>query len=77
MVGTVRTEAKANDVFTAHPDFKSKVSLVAVPDMAKAGAYDKIFEETQFDYIIHTASPVPDGSGSDFDKDFLGPAVQG
>ncbi|KAK5214439.1 hypothetical protein LTS03_004102 [Exophiala xenobiotica] len=77
VVGTVRSQAKADDVFFAHPEFASKVKLVAVPDMSKAGTYDKIFQETQFDYIIHTASPVPDGDGTDFDRDFLGPAVQG
>jgi hypothetical protein len=76
-VGTVRSEAKANDVFAAHPDFKNRVRLVAVPNMSSPGAYDKILKETQFDYVIHTASPVPDGAGTDFDKDFLEPAVQG
>ncbi|OQU95501.1 hypothetical protein CLAIMM_01691 [Cladophialophora immunda] len=77
VVGTVRSEAKADDVFGAHPEFRSKVRLVVVPDMAAPGAYDKICEETQFDYIIHTAAPVPDGGGTDFDRDFLGPGAQG
>ncbi|KIW12206.1 hypothetical protein PV08_09482 [Exophiala spinifera] len=77
VTGTVRTQSKAEDVFVAHPSFKSKVKLVVVPDLSAAGAYDQILKETRFDYIIHTASPVPDGSGKDFDEDFLRPAVQG
>ncbi|KAK6384902.1 hypothetical protein LTS17_002465 [Exophiala oligosperma] len=77
VTGTVRTESKAEDVFLAHPSFKSKVKLVVIPDLSAAGAYDVVFKETQFDYIVHTASPVPDGSGKDFDQDFLVPAVQG
>ncbi|KAJ9609188.1 hypothetical protein H2200_006960 [Cladophialophora chaetospira] len=77
VVGTVRSQVKADDVFTAHPEFKTKVRLVAVPDMSASGAYDKIFEGTQFDFVIHTAAPVPDGGGKDFDKDFLEPGVQG
>ncbi|OAP59346.1 hypothetical protein AYL99_06644 [Fonsecaea erecta] len=77
VVGTVRSEAKADDVFFAHPEFRSKVRLVVVPDMSAPGAFNKIFEQTQFDYIIHTAAPVPDGGGADFDRDFLGPGAQG
>ncbi|ETI21033.1 hypothetical protein G647_07376 [Cladophialophora carrionii CBS 160.54] len=77
VTGTVRTQTKTEDVFVAHPSLKAKVKLVVIPDLSAAGAYDEIFKETQFDYIIHTASPVPDGSGKDFDKDFLIPAVQG
>ncbi|KIX99879.1 uncharacterized protein Z520_04515 [Fonsecaea multimorphosa CBS 102226] len=77
VVGTVRSEAKADDVFGAHPEFRSSVRLVVVPDMSAPGAYDKVFEGTQFDFIIHTAAPVPDGGGTDFDRDFLGPGAQG
>ncbi|KAH0838987.1 oxidoreductase [Fonsecaea pedrosoi] len=77
VVGTVRSEAKADDVFDAHPEFKSRLRLAVVSDISAPGAYDKVFERGHFDYIIHTAAPVPDGDGTDFDRDFLGPGAQG
>jgi hypothetical protein len=45
--------------------------------MSACHTYKKIMEETEIDYIVHTAAPVPDSGGTDFDRDFLDPAVQG
>lgn len=77
MIGTVRTDAKAEQVIAAHPEFKDVVKFVSVPHMSARHAYKKIMEETEIDYIVHTAAPVPDSGGTDFDNDFLNPAVQG
>lgn len=77
VVGTVRTQAKADDVVAAHPEFKDRVRLVAVPNMSASGAYDEVLKNNKIEYIIHAAAPVPDGGGIDFDRDFLTPAVQG
>ncbi|KAL7803849.1 hypothetical protein V8C43DRAFT_320454 [Trichoderma afarasin] len=77
VIGTVRTDAKAEEVIAAHPEFKDVVKFVCVPHMSARHAYKNIMEETEIDYIVHTAAPVPDSGGTDFDRDFLIPAVQG
>lgn len=77
-MASVRSDAKGQEMLDLHPDWKGKVSFVAVPDIGAEKAFNHVFEkaETAFDYIIHTASPV-DFSVTDFQKDLIDPAVKG
>ena len=77
-VASVRSDAKAQEVLDLHPDWKGKVSFVAVPDIGADKAFNHVFKkgETKFDYVIHTASPV-DFTATDFQKDLIDPAVKG
>lgn len=77
-MASVRSEAKAQEVLNLHPNWKGKVSLVFVPEIAAEKAFDHVFKDakTPFDYIIHTASPVS-FSVTDFQKDLIDPALKG
>lgn len=78
VTASVRSEAKAHKVLNLHPEWTEKVKFVFVRDIITPGAFDDVFkqEENDFNYIIHTASPV-NFSVTDFQKDLIDPAVQG
>ena len=77
VTASVRSETKAQDILHSHPDWEGRVTFVFVQDVAKPGAFDGVFkEDTGFDYVIHTASPV-NFSVTDLQRDLIDPAVQG
>jgi len=51
---------------------------VIVSDYAAPGTWDQIIKEGDFDYVIHSAAPLLDDErNKDFERDFLGPSVNG
>ena len=77
-VATVRSPPKAEAILQLHPEWNGKVELVYVQDIVAPGAFDEVIEseEIEFDYIIHTASPVS-FSVDDVKKDLIDPAIHG
>ena len=59
MVTTVRSEAKAQTIKDAHPDFsREKLDFSIVEDIAVEGAFDKAVQsKPPFEAVIHAASP--------------------
>jgi nucleoside-diphosphate-sugar epimerase len=76
IVGTVRSEKKAQDVIALHPSWKKHITWVYIADIGIAGAYNEVFKTGPFDYIIHNASPV-DFTVTDFQRAMIDPAVIG
>jgi nucleoside-diphosphate-sugar epimerase len=77
IVGTVRSEKKAQSVIALHPDWKSHITWAYIKDIGLPNAFDEAFNNMgPFDYVIHNASPL-DFKVSDFKKDMIDPAVQG
>ena len=74
----MRSDAKAQEILNLHPAWKGKVTFVAIKDIVTPHAFDEVFKQNknEFDYIIHTASPVK-FDVTDFQKDLIDPAVQG
>ncbi|KXN85659.1 hypothetical protein AN958_10996 [Leucoagaricus sp. SymC.cos] len=73
--GTVRSEAKAQSI---HDRFKSfhnngKLEVVVIPDSTQEGVYNNHVQD--LDAIVHTVSPVHDGSGEP--NEIINPSVQG
>ena len=54
------------------------MSFIYIPDIGAHDAFNKVFEnqEGEFDYVIHTASPV-NFSVKDLQKELIDPAVHG
>lgn len=78
VVGSVRSAAKGDQILATHPEYAGKISFVVVSDFAAEGTWDKAFQATDFDYVIHTAAPLLDNpENTDFERDFLRPSVQG
>lgn len=78
VTGAVRRSAAGNDLLAAHPEWKDKLSFVEVADYAVLGVWDAIFQEKDLDYIIHVAAPMfGDEKNTDYDRDWLRPAVDG
>ncbi|KAH8646163.1 hypothetical protein BX600DRAFT_477217 [Xylariales sp. PMI_506] len=78
VTGSVRRASLGDDVLAVHPEWKDKLDFVVVTDYGAPGAWDTIFEEQDFDYIIHVAAPMyGDESLTDYDRDWLKPAVEG
>ena len=74
----MRSQAKADDVINAHPEWKGKVDFVIVSDFTSQKPFSTLFEETEspFDYVIHAASSFK-FDFKDFQKDLIDPAVKG
>lgn len=52
------------------------MSFEYVPDIVAEDAFTEAFKKNQFDYILHTASPV-NFAVTDLQKELIDPAVQG
>lgn len=78
MTTSVRSDSKAQEIFKFHPTWKSHLSITVVPSLLADNAWDHIFQnqDTRFDYIIHTASPVDFGA-TDYQKELIDPAIKG
>lgn len=78
VVITVRSEAKADSIWSAHPEFgKDKLDAVIVKDIAVEGAFDEaVKSDPPFEAVIHTASPFH-YNVTDVQKQLLDPAIIG
>jgi nucleoside-diphosphate-sugar epimerase len=76
IVATVRTEQKAQEIIKLHPTWKNNITFVYIPDIAAEGAYDEAFRISEFDYIIHNASPL-NFSAKEIHEEIIKPAIQG
>ncbi|CAE6471764.1 unnamed protein product [Rhizoctonia solani] len=75
VVGSVRSEPKGKELVKLFPSYADKISYAVVPDILKAGAFDQVIKEGNFDAVAHAASPVvvPGGTVEDYAK----PAIDG
>ena len=64
VVTTVRSQSKVLKLQSLYPNIPtSKLDFVIVEDVGKEGAFDRaVVSEHPFDVVIHTASPVGDGT---------------
>ncbi|KAF2635894.1 NAD(P)-binding protein [Massarina eburnea CBS 473.64] len=76
IVATVRSPAKAEELIKLHPTWKSNITFSYVTNITAPGAYDPVFENHAFDYIINNASPL-NFSATEIEKEVIDPAVQG
>ncbi|PYI00172.1 NAD(P)-binding protein [Aspergillus ellipticus CBS 707.79] len=78
VTATVRSQAKAEDVIKAHPEWKGKIQFVIVSDFTSQEPFNTLFKDTNtpFKYIIHTASPLKLNI-EDIQKEMIEPAVRG
>jgi len=58
------------------PKYKDNVTFVAVPDMTVPGIFDDLFKNSQFDYVVHIASPIV-AEPKDIQKDVIDPGPLG
>lgn len=54
---TVRSEEKASKIRENHPQFKDKLNVQIVPDIAKLDAFDEVVKIPGIEVVLHTASP--------------------
>jgi nucleoside-diphosphate-sugar epimerase len=61
IVGTVRSEKKAQNVIALHPDWKQHITWAYISDIGLPSAFDEVFKNMgPFDYVIHNAYPYAD-----------------
>lgn len=78
VIGSVRTDAKGQQILDTHPEWKGHLDFITVSDYTEPGTWDATFKDNDFDYVIHSAAPLLDDPRlSDFEKDFLKPSVNG
>lgn len=76
MTATTRDAVKAQKLYDIIPSYKNTVTFVSVPDFTAIGAFDKVFQEGQFDFVLHTASPIP-FAATDLQRDIIDPGPIG
>jgi nucleoside-diphosphate-sugar epimerase len=77
VTGSIRRSSSGDEILAEHPEWKSHLDFVEIADYAEPGAWDKIFREHDFDFVVHVAAPVLDESLTDYDRDYLRPSVEG
>ncbi|PWW73199.1 NAD(P)-binding protein [Tuber magnatum] len=77
VTGTVRSEEKANLSRSFNPEYEGSARFIVLPDFTKQESWDRIFQETDYDYVVHTAAPLMSEENTDFDKHYLEPNVRG
>ncbi|TKA66577.1 hypothetical protein B0A49_04407 [Cryomyces minteri] len=68
--------SKTGKLYADFPAYKGNVTFISVPDFTVPGAFDHAFQGEPFDYILHTASPIPMVS-DDVVRDLIDPAIKG
>ncbi|PQE07497.1 hypothetical protein CJF30_00007249 [Rutstroemia sp. NJR-2017a BBW] len=71
---SVRKSEQKQAVEERYSKFASKIETTVVPDITKSSLFTDSLNGV--DYIFHLASPMP-GKGSDFQADYVRPAVEG
>lgn len=51
VVGTVRSAAAANDIYSFHPEWKDSLEVVVVEDITNESAWDELFKKNKFDHV--------------------------
>lgn len=79
MTAVARSASKAEDVLTPNDNWNyfGKIRTVIVPDFTAPGAFNDVFKNNSFDYVVHTAAPMPRRSGPDLQTDYLDPSIKG
>ena len=78
VTGTVRRLSAGEAVLKEHLEWQGKLDFVTVDDYAKDGVFDSIFQNQQFDHIVHVAAPmVGKPELNDYERDFYRPSVEG
>ncbi|KAI6815702.1 hypothetical protein KC365_g16122 [Hortaea werneckii] len=77
VTGVVRRSSAGDELLTNYQEWNGKFDFEVVEDYGREGAFDAIFQARKYDYIVHTAAPMPKASALDFDRDFLHPGVDG
>lgn len=78
VTGSLRDKKKGAGILKLHPEWEGKLDFVSVADYAKEGVWDDIFEQGDFDFVVHVAAPVLDNpQNTDFERDFEIPSVRG
>lgn len=78
----LRSPQKASQILASGPvtalpqDIRSRLHTAVIPDLLAPTAYDEVFKANKFDYVVHVASPIPNGS-PDHEEFLIKPAVQG
>jgi nucleoside-diphosphate-sugar epimerase len=76
VTATTRDVVKAQKLYDVFPSYRETVTFVSVPDFTAPGSFDKVFKEGQFDFVLHTASPIPFAS-LNLQKDIIDPGPIG
>ena len=71
---SVRKPEQAAIIKAQYSEYSSKIETVVVPDITTSAAFKDALNGV--DYVFHIASPMP-GAGSDFEADYVKPAVDG
>lgn len=71
---SVRRASQIQGLQKLFSEFAAKVEFVVIPDLGAPEAFNQALQGVS--YVFHLASPMP-GKGTDFEKDYLTPAVQG
>ncbi|KAF5606304.1 NAD dependent epimerase dehydratase [Fusarium subglutinans] len=71
---SVRRNEQIEKLQRLYSEFTSQLEFVLVPDFAKPDAFVEALRDVNF--VVHIASPML-GQGSDFQKDYIDPAVRG
>ncbi|KAF9692667.1 hypothetical protein EKO04_009701 [Ascochyta lentis] len=71
---SVRKEAQIENLRKLFSKHTTSVDFTVIPDFTGPDRFGKALEDVT--YVFHLASPMP-GKGSDFESDYLQPAVQG
>jgi hypothetical protein len=79
VTAVARSASKAEDVLTPNDNWNyfGKIRTVIVPDFTVPGAFNDVFKNNSFDYVVHTAAPMPRRSGPDLQTDYLDPSIKG
>lgn len=79
VTAVVRSASKAEDVLQPNDNwnYHGTIRIVIVPDFAAPGVFDDVFKNDSFDYVVHTAAPMPRTSGRNLQADYLDPAIGG
>jgi nucleoside-diphosphate-sugar epimerase len=72
---SVRKEAQIDALRAMFSEHADQLEFVVIPDLSSPDAFDSALQDVT--YVFHIASPLPGGGGSDFEKDYLQPAVKG
>lgn len=72
---SVRKEAQIDALRALFSQHADQLDFVVIPDLSSPDAFDSALLDVT--YVFHLASPLPGGGGSDFEKDYLQPAVKG
>lgn len=51
VVGTLRRESLIDEIYSLHPEWKDKLELITVKDLADEATWDSVFTKYSFDHV--------------------------